>query len=503
VNRLARMMALTLALVCLTVIGAGIAVAHLLPARLALFQMPQVSGARLATPGPSLPGDSGVPQSTGSGAATAAGVSASLGGLIGSGNLGPRVGALVTDLSTGHVLYSLNPAAGFVPASTTKIATAVAALDTLGPGARFTTAVVLRRRSPSTSGPGGQGSTAGNGPGVVRIALVGGGDPTLAAGPYPAADYPQPATLRALAAKTAKALRGRRIAVVRVGYDDSRFGGPAVAPGWKPFGMPGNYVSSGNVTPITGLEVDQGRLTASGAPDDSDDPGNYRPRSLTPSRDAARAFGKFLRKDGVIVRGQPGRAAAPPHASPLAAVHSPPLAEIVQQMLAESNNVIAETLARQVAIATRRPGTFKGGADAVMAVAAHFKVTGLRLVDGSGLSPVDRISPRALVSLVRLAARSGPPGLRPVITGLPVAGFSGTLGPGSFFGPFGPNALGTVRAKTGNLSRVATMAGVAYTANGQVLAFAFMGNDFSQRLGALPELTLAQLATALAGCGCG
>jgi D-alanyl-D-alanine carboxypeptidase/D-alanyl-D-alanine-endopeptidase (penicillin-binding protein 4) len=170
-------------------------------------------------------------------------------------------------------------------------------------------------------------------------------------------------------------------------------------------------------------------------------------------------------------------------------------------MLSESNNVIAETLARQVAIATGRPGTFKGAADAVMAVAARFKVTGLSLVDGSGLSPLDRISPRALVSLVRLAARSGPPGLRPVITGLPVAGFSGTLGPGSFFGPFGPKALGTVRAKTGNLTRAATMAGVAYTANGQVLAFAFMANGFSQRMGVLPELTLAQLATALASCG--
>ena len=502
-NRLSRMMALTLALLCLTVIVAGVAVAHLLPARLALFQMPRLSDARLARPGPSLPGDAGAPPSAGRGAATAAGVSASLGGLIASGNLGPRVGALVTDLSTGHVLYALNPATGLTPASTTKIATAVAALETLGPGARFTTSVVLRSRSAATSGPGGQGSTASGGPGVARIVLVGGGDPTLAAGRYPAADYPQPATLRALAAKTAKALRGRHVAVVRVGFDDSRFSGPAVAPGWKPFGMPGNYVSSGNVTPITGLEVDQGRLTASGAPDDSDNPGNFRPRSLTPSRDAARAFTKYLGKDGVIVRGQPARADAPPHASPLAAVHSPPLAEIVQQMLSESNNVIAETLARQVAIATGRPGTFQGAADAVMAVAARFKVTGLSLVDGSGLSPMDRISPRALVSLVRLAARSGPPSLRPVITGLPVAGFSGTLGPGSFFGPFGPKALGMVRAKTGNLTRAATMAGVAYTANGQVLAFAFMANGFSQRMGVLPELTLAQLATALAGCGCG
>jgi serine-type D-Ala-D-Ala carboxypeptidase/endopeptidase (penicillin-binding protein 4) len=503
VNRLARMMALTLALLCLTVLGAGIAVAHLLPARLALFQMPQVSGRGVTRPGPSLPGASGAPPSAGRGPATAAGVSAGLSGLIASGNLGPRVGALVTDLSSGHVLYALNPATGFVPASTTKIATAVAALGTLGPGARFTTSVVLRARSPATSGPGGQGSTAAKGPSVVRIVLVGGGDPTLAAGRFPAADYPQPATLQALAAKTAKALRARHMAVVRVGYDDSRFGGPPVAPGWKPFGMPGNYASSGNVTLITGLEVDQGRLTASGAPDDSDDPGNYRPRSLTPSRDAARAFAKFLRKDGVTVRGQPGRADAPAHPSPVAAVHSPPLAEIVQQMLSESNNVIAETLARQVAIATGRPGTFQGGADAVMAVAARFKVTGLRLVDGSGLSPMDRISPRALVSLVRLAAGSGPASLRPVITGLPVAGFSGTLGPGSFFGPFGPKALGTVRAKTGNLTRVATMAGVAYTASGQVLVFAFMGNGFSKRMGALPEVTLAQLATALASCGCG
>jgi len=138
-----------------------------------------------------------------------------------------------------------------------------------------------------------------------------------------------------------------------------------------------------------------------------------------------------------------------------------------------------------------------------MAVAARLHVTGLHLVDGSGLSPVDRISPRALVSLVGLAAKSGPRSLRPVITGMPVAGFSGTLGPGSFFGPFGRTALGTVRAKTGNLSHVATLAGVAYTASGQMLAFAFMGNGISSKLAALPESTLAQLATALAGCGCG
>ena len=211
-----------------------------------------------------------------------------------------------------------------------------------------------------------------------------------------------------------------------------------------------------------------------------------------------------MRKHGITLRGKLALALAPRATAGklLGVVRSPVLAAIVQQMLTESNNVIAESLARQVAIATGLPGTFAGAAGAVMAVAAKLKVHGLHLYDGSGLSPMDRISPKALVALVGLAARSGSR-LRPVITGMPVAGFSGTLAPGSFFGPFGRGALGMVRAKTGNLTHVATMAGVAVTESGQLLAFAFMGNDIPTRLGAQPESTLAQLATALAGCGCG
>ncbi|HEX6930535.1 MAG TPA: D-alanyl-D-alanine carboxypeptidase/D-alanyl-D-alanine-endopeptidase [Streptosporangiaceae bacterium] len=487
-NRLARMMALTLALLCLFTIGAGAAVARLMPHRLALFELPAVAGHGLARPGVVLRAATGRPSGgSGGGVATAAGVTAKVDGLVRSGNLGPHVGALVADLSTGQVLYEQNAADGFTPASTTKIATAVAALETLGPQARFSTRVLVGHRART---------------GGAQIVLAGGGDPTLAVHRYPSGDYPQPATLSALAAATVKALRAKGISSVTLRYDASLFGGPGTAPGWKPFGAAGNYVSSGNVTPITGLEVDQGRLTARGTPEDSDDAGNFRPRSLTPSQDAAHAFALLLRKDGITVRGKPLAGHAPRRARVLALVRSPSLAAIVQQMLTESNNVIAETLARHVAIATGRPGTFAGAAAGVTAVAARLKVHGLRLYDGSGLSPMDRISPRALVSLIGLAARSGAR-LRPAITGMPVAGFSGTLGPGSFFGPFGRAALGTVRAKTGNLTHVATMTGVALTANGQLLAFAFMGNDIPVRLGGQPESTLAQLATALAGCGCG
>jgi D-alanyl-D-alanine carboxypeptidase/D-alanyl-D-alanine-endopeptidase (penicillin-binding protein 4) len=498
------MMALTLALLCVFTIGAGAAVARLLPPRLALFQLPMISAGGVASPEPVLLGATGSPSAGSGGEATTTGVTASLEGLIKSGSLGARVGALVTDLSTGQVLYQLDPTVGLTPASTTKIVTAIAALDTLGAGGRFTTKVI--NGAGARAGGSGSGGTAvggGSRGGGASIVLVGGGDPTLAVGRYPHDDYPQPATLRSLAAATAKALRARNVSSVRLRYDASLLGGPQVARGWPATGSAGDYVSSGNFSPVTGLEVDQGRLTARGTPDDSDDPGNFRPRSLTPSKDAAHAFAVFLRKDGIIVRGNPSAGRAPRKGTLLAGVRSPPVAEIVQQMLTESNNVIAETLARQVAIATGRPGTFAGAAAAVMAVAARLNVKGVHLYDGSGLSPMDRISPRALVNLVGLAAKSGPRSLRPVITGMPVAGFSGTLGPSSYFGPFGRDALGTVRAKTGNLTHVATLAGVAYTAGGQLLAFAFMGNDISEKLALQPELTLARLATALAGCGCG
>ena len=494
-NRLARLTALTLALLCLFTIGAGVAVARLLPARLALFQLPQIGGtaSKVATGTLSSATD---PAGGAAGAPTASGVAAALAPLLDSGDLGTRTGALVVDLTTGKTLYSVSSDAGFTPASTTKVATAVAAIDTLGPAARFTTSVTL---GPSGTGP----ASAPRG-----IVLVGGGDPTLSAGQYPPSFYPRPASLAALAAIAAKALHAKGISSVRLTYDNSLFVGPTLAPGWPPVGTGDSYVSTGNVSPITGLEVDQGRLTPSGRPQDFDDPSNFAPRSMTPGKDAAVAFAGLLRKAGIKVVNRPVQTfpSDPADRGPvIAAVRSATLAQQVQWMLQESNNVIAETLARHVAIATGKPATFSGAAHAVMAVDAKLGVRGIHLYDGSGLSPLDEISPRALVKLVLLASgqtASAPSGLRSVITGMPVAGFAGTLGPGSTFGPFGPVALGTVRAKTGNLSNVATMAGIAYARDGTVLAFAFMGNDISPRLGLKAESTLSQLATQLAGCGC-
>jgi len=475
-NRSAVTALVTLALLNVFTLGAGVAVAGLLPDRLALWQVPRVASAGIKAPGPVLsPADSHGPLPS------RKRLAARLAPLLAAPPLGRHAGAVVTDLATGQVLFSQQAGSAFVPASNAKLLTAVAALSALGPSARFTTRVV-----------------AGAMPG--SLTLVGGGDPTLAAGNPPRSDYPQPATLASLAASAVRWLAAHHRRTVRLAYDTSLFTGPSLAPGWTP-----GYISTGNVTPITSLQVDQGRLTRSGAPQDADDPGNFRPRSATPAADAVSAFARLLRRDGVHVAGRPAAGRQPRRAVPVAAVRSPAVSEIVAWMLRESNNVIAENLARQVALHTGRPASFSGGAAAVTAVLARLGVRhGVHLMDGSGLSPLDRVTPNALAAVVQLAATGGPAALRAAITGMPVAGFSGTLAPRqSVFGSFGPPALGRVQAKTGNLSNVASLSGITTDASGQVLAFAFMADQIPK--GSLLKSaagTIDAMATALAGCGC-
>ena len=474
-HRLRATLVITLAMMSVFTLAAGVAVATLMPARLALWNIPRVAARPAAAASQVLPGArSSAPLPT------SHGLSAALSGILGSGVLGKQAGAEVVDPGTGRVLFARGASTMIQPASTTKLVTAIAALDVLGPAARFTTRVV------SGASPG-------------SIVLVGGGDPTLAAGPAPASDYPQPATLKTLAAATARALRAQGRHSVRMSYDASLFTGPPLAPGW-----PMAYITTGNVTAITSLEVDQGRLTPGGAPEDADDPGNFRPRSEDPAAQAAQAFAAFLSADGIRVTGPGGQQKAAAHAATIASVSSPPLSAIVGWMLRESNNVIAENLARQVALHQKRPASFSGAAAAVTATARRLGVAGgIHLVDGSGLSPQDRIAPAALARLVSLASAGTRGRLRAAITGMPVAGFSGTLAPGqSVFSGFTARSRGLVRAKTGNLSSVATLAGLVYDASGRLLAFAFMTDQVPPASLGKAAGGLDRMASALAGCGC-
>ena len=468
---------LTLAMINVVTLAAGIAVARMLPPRLAALKVPTV-----ATDGP-LAGTDPVLGTEGTGTQasplpTTTGLRTALAGPLSAPALGPHVSALVADPVTGRVLLSENGSRPMTPASTTKLATGLAALAVLGQNARFTTKVV-------------RGATTGS------IVLVGGGDPTLAVNPFPARDYPQPATLASLAQATARTLKAQGRRTVVLGYDTSLYTGPGLAPGW-----PAAYVSAGDVTPIVPLEVDQGRLTRAGQPEDSDDPYNLAARSQDPAAMAASAFTGLLTADGIHVTGSPQPTTTKTKTT-LASETSPPVSALVAQMLEESNNVIAENLARQVAVAAGQPASFSGAAQAVITELKRLGVTtGIHLVDGSGLSPRDSIAPATLVKVLELAA--GHPDYRALLGGLPVAGFSGTLSAGeSVFSGISGAALGSVRAKTGNLGTVASLAGLAYDKSGGVLVFALMADQvpsagmLDQAAGAIDAA-----ASALAGCGC-
>ena len=459
----------TLAMVNVITLVAGIAVTQMLPPRLAALKIPYVQAGRIAVPGPALA------RGTQGQLPTEDGLESALEGPLSAPSLGPRVLAMVADPRTGKILYTQGGTQLATPASTTKLVTAAAALAVLGPGARFTTTVV--------QGPGND------------IILVGGGDPTLAVKPYPASQYPAPATLQSLAAQTAAKLKASGRSTVRLDFDASRYQGQGLAPGW-----PAAYVTTGNVTQIVSLEVDQGRLTAAGAPEDDDDPYNLAPRAQHPATMAAQAFAGLLEADGITVTGTVGQHTAANGAAVLASVSSPPLSAIAEQMLAESNNVIAENLARHVAIATGRPATFSGAAAAETAEIRRLGVTtGIHLVDGSGLSPQDGIAPATLVKVLQTAVAT--PRLRSMLASLPVAGFSGTLAAGeSVFAGIGGQGLGAVRAKTGNLGSVAALAGLVNDSGGTALTFAFMADNVTNLDEAAKAIDTA--AEDLVGCGC-
>jgi D-alanyl-D-alanine carboxypeptidase/D-alanyl-D-alanine-endopeptidase (penicillin-binding protein 4) len=473
-----------LALLNVFTLAAGLVVAGMLPPRLARLHVPVAAARPVVNATPVLtPVGTLATQVQATASPTAGGLATMLGAALPPGATGSGVGIEVADAGTGQVLYSANAGTPATPASTTKIVTAAAALAALGPDARFSTSVRLL------------GDTA---------VLVGGGDPTLAVNGYPSSDYPRPATLAQLAAGTARALKARGRHSVRLGYDTALYSGPDMAQGWTD-----TLISTGNVTPVVALEADQGRLTQGGALEDDDDPLNFRPRTTDPVGMTVSAFASLLAGDGITVDGAPAETAGQRLASAplLASVSSPPLAEIAQQMLQESNNVIAENLARQVAIALGLPATFSGAAAAVAQELRRLGVTTpISLVDGSGLSPQDGIAPETLVRVLKLAEIT--PRLRGAITGLPVAGFSGTLSSGgSVFGGIGGSsggaARGVVRAKTGNLATVATLAGLVYDHSGDLLLFAILApqvpgaNQLQQAADAIDAA-----AAGLARCGC-
>ncbi|MFI8348924.1 D-alanyl-D-alanine carboxypeptidase/D-alanyl-D-alanine-endopeptidase [Streptomyces sp. NPDC085596] len=385
------------------------------------------------------------------------GIAGVLDPLLADPALGDGQAAAVVDVATGTRLYGAHSGQAFTPASTTKIATAVAALSALGPDHRLTTRTALE-------------------PDTGELVLVGGGDPTLtahkASGGW--------ASLRTLAADTAAALKKRGVEKITLSYDTTLYSGPSL----HPIGV------NDNVAVISALTADEGRTDGSSS--------GPVARVADPAAEAARTFAGFLKEAGVTTT-PPGPSKATGRAATLATVSSPPMSDVVERMLTNSDNDIAEALARQTALASGQPGSFAGGAKAVAArlTKLGLPMRGASFHDGSGLDRDDRLTADLLTSLLATAADPARPGLRPVLTGLPVGGFTGTLAERYADG----GAAGVVRAKTGTLTGVNSLAGTVVTKDGRLLSFAFLTSGTTDPQSA--QSALDHTATTLANCGCG
>ncbi|WP_343246142.1 D-alanyl-D-alanine carboxypeptidase/D-alanyl-D-alanine-endopeptidase [Streptomyces sp. SID5785] len=403
----------------------------------------------LAAPGASVPGP------------TKSALADVLDPLLKDAALGKDRSAAVVDAVTGKRLYGRSAGDPHTPASTIKLATAVAALTAAGPDHRIATRTALEKDS-------------------RELLLVGGGDPTLTArtkNPYGAAD------LRDLADDTAAALKKDHLTEVTLTYDTSLYAGPALHP----------IGPNENLAQVSALMTDEARL--------DDSASGPAARAADPAAAAAHTFAELLHERGIRTKGDPGPSKASGQAEDLAKVESPPLSDLVERMLTHSDNDIAEALARQTAIAAHTRADFDGAGAAVKKQLKKLglPLTGTRFADGSGLDRTDKVSADLLTGLLAKAADPDRPQLRPVLTGLPVAGFTGTLS-SRYADPADASGTGLVRAKTGTLTGVNTLAGTVVDADGRLLVFAFMTDGAPAPQAA--QAGLDRLASSVANCGC-
>ena len=362
--------------------------------------------------------------------------------IMGEAQLGAaREASCLVVESDGHRLYDVRSDRALIPASTLKVLTAAAALTAFGPEATFTTEV-RAAKAPAD--------------GVVEgdLYLVGGGDPLLSTADYLVTfrNQPQIATsfesiADAVAAAGIREIRGRVVG------DHSRFDDERLFPTWRP-----SYIADGHVGPVDALVLNDGFL-------------NYRPLdrdTITPDPASHAAFGLalLLQERGVAVAGGAASGVAPPGSTTIAKVASPPMRQVVAEMLTESDNNTAEVLTKELGFRATGSGTWESGiaarSDAL--TRAGLPTQGFVGVDGSGLDRRNRVT----CGLLQEALVEGG---SPLAEGFAIAGRTGTLS-NRFVGT---PVEGKLRGKTGSLSRVVSLMG--YVDGKQQVSFSLVLND--------------------------
>ena len=343
----------------------------------------------------------------------------------------PRLGRFVgqvRDTATGEVIWSQNPDTPVRPASATKILTAAAALYELGWDDTIHTDVVV-------------GHTPGTA--VIRAA----GDVTLSTDQLD---------------ELATQLTGQDIDTVLV--DTSIWSEETFAPGWDPIDIDAGYIA-----PLEPVMIEGGRIGGSHGD---------LPRTHTPALDVAKALADRIGATGT------GNGTAPSDALVLATTESENLEQRLRRMMEESDNVMAEAIGRETAQHRGTPTDTGSSAQLTMDILKEhgFDLTGVSIVDNSGLSFDNLITPRLLDDILHAAATDET--LRPLLNTLPIAGGNGTLV--DRYDDL--SGAGWVRAKTGTLTATSALAGTVTSDRVYTFAFVSNGSDILQARAAMDEM---------------
>jgi serine-type D-Ala-D-Ala carboxypeptidase/endopeptidase (penicillin-binding protein 4) len=359
----------------------------------------------------------------------------------------PAGTCLVVD-DEGRNVFAHNPVASLTGASTQKLLTATGLLLALGPDATFRTDAVA-------AAPPEGGVVAGD------LFVVGGGPadlgtadwPTMSPGTRPRVVHGIDGLVEQIAAAGVTRIEG---SVVGDGsrYDDQYYQRTLAE----------RFIEQDQVGPIDALMVNDGFAGFSPARDNA---GTVP--AADPAADAARVLTERLEARGIAVGGAPRAGTAPEGAATVASLASPPVSQIVAEMLSTSDNEAAEAALKEIGASVGGAGTWDAGAAALTSLLgdAGVPLDGVRVADGSGLTIQNGLTCRALVDVLSLE-ETGPV----VREGLAVAGETGTLAERWQ----GTPVAGRLRAKTGTLRNVTALAGVISPLQGGSLTFAYVAN---------------------------
>jgi D-alanyl-D-alanine carboxypeptidase/D-alanyl-D-alanine-endopeptidase (penicillin-binding protein 4) len=382
----------------------------------------------------------------------------------------PGSSCLVVDAPGGQ-LYAHNPTTPLTGASTQKLLTATGLLLALGPDAVFETRVVA-------GAPPSNGVVAGD------LYVVGGGDAALGTtdwidnspGVRPKVIHDIDRLVDAIVDAGVTRVDG---SIVGDGgrYDSQRYNAS----------LPQRLIDQDQVGPIGGLMVNDGFALFSPAQTLT-----ATVPALDPATDTARIVTDRLRARGVAVTGDARAGSAPDGAAEVATLASPPLSQVVAEMLTNSDNETAEAALKEIGLAESGEGSWAAGAAALEAMLSEAGVTmdGVDIVDGTGLSIADQLTCRTLADVLAL------PETAPVVRdGLAIAGQTGTLAERWV----GTPVAGRLRAKTGSLRNVTSLAGEVDPLAGGSVTFAYVANVPDPSTISPDDVGMSRLAEILLG----